>query len=125
MNHSSKRNDFVGSCATRCFLFAAAIASTWIGRFLGLFLAQTLGSLAATFPGNGLSRTAVLLVVLPMISILICTTKRARVPMLCNRLLFLPFGHHTKWFAFHSLFFALAGFRLFDSSGGVCTPAIF
>ena len=46
----------------------------WIGRFLALFFWQLAGSLFATSLVTGLTRTAVLLVGLPMITTLLCTT---------------------------------------------------
>ena len=46
----------------------------WIGRFVALILGQLAGSLVATSLVTGLTRTAVFLVVLPLITTLLCTT---------------------------------------------------
>lgn len=46
----------------------------WVSQLLFLFLVQTAGSFIFTSLVSGLTRTAVLLVVLPMITTLLCTT---------------------------------------------------
>lgn len=46
----------------------------WIGRFVAMFLGQLAGSLVATSLVTGLTRTAVLMVVFPLITTLLCTT---------------------------------------------------
>ena len=48
--------------------------SHWISRFFVLLLTQIVGSFVATSPVTGLTRTAVLLVVVPLITTLLCTT---------------------------------------------------
>ena len=48
--------------------------SRWIGRFCVLLLAQIVGSFVATSLVAGLTRTAVLLAVVPLITTLLCTT---------------------------------------------------
>ena len=48
--------------------------SRWISRFFALLLTQTVGSFVATSLVTGLNRTAVLLVVVPLITALLCTT---------------------------------------------------
>jgi hypothetical protein len=47
--------------------------SPWISKFLFLFLAQTAGSFVFTSIVTGLTRTAVFLVVLPLITTMLCT----------------------------------------------------
>ena len=50
------------------------ISSHWTGRFFAVVVAQTVGGLVATSLVTGVTRTAVLLVVVPLISMLLCTT---------------------------------------------------